>query len=139
MKSISIFISSIISSLLLLIFEYYSFSSISERERYYEYYEPFSSFLLYTAFQIPIYIILGIPVSYLFDFIWRKSGLTRDVVYYIIGLIFYTFIAILLPTILTREFHKDSVIFLGIIPVLTYFHVLFFMKIRLKTKDKTYG
>ncbi|MFC0236414.1 hypothetical protein [Fictibacillus phosphorivorans] len=128
MKTISVFMSALISSMLLVITEYFSFSSTAERTDYYEYYSPFSSFLLYTAFQIPFYIILGIPVTYLIDFICKKIDVKTKVRLYFVQLFLFTLVAFLLPIIARGEIAKETIVYFGLIPVLTYFHVLLIVR-----------
>jgi hypothetical protein len=122
-KIISVLVSAVISSLFLLLFEHFSFSTAAERAEYYEYYDPYSNFILYTVFQIPIYIILGLPVTYLIDFICKKLSVKTRVSLYFVQLFLFSVVAILLPNIVLRGFAIDTIVYFGVIPVLTYFHV----------------
>ncbi|OOE12569.1 hypothetical protein [Fictibacillus arsenicus] len=134
MKTISVIMSAIISSMLLVISEYFSFSTVAERADYYEYYSPFGSFLLYTAFQVPFYIILGIPVTYLIDFICKKIVVKNIVKLYFVRLFLFTLVAFLLPTVARGEIAIETIVYFGLIPVLTYFHVLLFVRKYLNCK-----
>jgi hypothetical protein len=128
MRTISVFWSGVISSIFLVIYEYFSFPTTAERVDYYEYYSPFGTFLILTAFQIPIYIIFGIPVTYLIDFICEKTGVETNVKLYFVRLFLFTLVAFLLPIIAIQDFAMDAILYFGLIPVLTYFHVLLLVK-----------
>ena len=79
-------------------------------------------------YSFPIYLVLGIPVSYLVD---ALSG-NRYGYSYSDKLIMYLLVCIILMYLLIR---KEDIFTLGpvimvIVPVMSYFHVLYFMKKR---------
>lgn len=84
--------------------------------------------LVVGIYSFPIYLVLGIPVSYIVD---ALSG-NRYGYSYLDKLIMYTIVCILLMYLLVR---KEDIFTLGpvimvIVPVMSYFHVLYFMKKR---------
>lgn len=80
------------------------------------------------VYSFPIYLVLGIPVSCLVD---ALSG-NRYGYSYLDKLIMYLLVCIILMYLLVR---KEDIFTLGpvimvIVPVMSYFHVLYFMKKR---------
>jgi hypothetical protein len=82
------------------------------------------SFVLLFLFQFIIYVIIGIPVSLIIDSISNQQKMN-----YITSLVLYIIVAFIFPLFLTKFiFTWESFIYLGVIPVLTFFHVLYLIE-----------
>jgi hypothetical protein len=85
------------------------------------------SIIILTIYQIPFYLIIGIPVTYIIDFGTKKFFLsTSTFVKYFIKLIGYTLSAFAL-SVWFFEFEADKLASF-LIPVYTYFHILLLLK-----------
>lgn len=87
-----------------------------------------SGLFIVGLYSFPVYLVLGIPVSYLVDFLSVNSRNYS----YLDKLIMYMLVCIILVYLLV---HKEDIFTLGpvmmiIVPVMSYFHVLYFMKNR---------
>ncbi|MGF3105768.1 hypothetical protein [Rossellomorea sp. DUT-2] len=83
--------------------------------------------LVVALYEIPIYIFLGIPVTYLIDFLILKfSPHSHRLKQYLYQLIGYSIAALILSGYLIHDDY-DFTLF---IPVLTYFHILWFLRGR---------
>ena len=87
-----------------------------------------SGLFIVGLYSFPVYLVLGIPVSYLVDFLSVNSHNYS----YLDKLIMYMLVCIILVYLLV---HKEDIFTLGpvmmiIVPVMSYFHVLYFMKNR---------
>ncbi|MEZ0480383.1 hypothetical protein [Planococcus sp. SSTMD024] len=86
------------------------------------------SLLVVGLYSLPVYIVLGIPVSYLVDFL---SINTRGYSYWD-KLIMYILVCIILIYLFVPNENIFTLgpVMLVIVPVMSYFHVLYFMKNR---------
>ncbi|ALS74095.1 hypothetical protein AUC31_01970 [Planococcus rifietoensis] len=84
--------------------------------------------LVVGLYSFPVYLILGIPVSYLVDFL---SVNTRGYSY-LDKLIMYMLVCIILIYLLDdmENIFSLAPVMLVIVPVMSYFHVLYFLKNR---------
>lgn len=124
---LAILIASPLSSLIGIIYGYFSMNE-SLREEQLKYSSPFSNFILVAIGSIPIYIIIGIPVTLIIDLLTKKTGVTTTYKVYFMQLFLYSFSAIGLSSILvSNELGAYGFILLF---VLTYFHVLFYLRLR---------
>ncbi|MGM0898078.1 MAG: hypothetical protein ACQEV0_09265 [Bacillota bacterium] len=87
--------------------------------------------LLFVGFySLPVYLFLGIPVSYLVDYISKKLKPNSLAYSYVDKLILYGVVCVIMLSLFVRKEDLFSVgpYMLIVIPVLTYFHVLYFLK-----------
>lgn len=90
-------------------------------------------FIFAYIFAWPVYLVLGIPVSYLVDYLTGKTNIKTIKKIYCFKLVSYLFICILLLLFLY------NVEFMGglqliVIPVLIGFHVLYLLRREFKAK-----
>lgn len=83
-------------------------------------------FLLFFIFAWPVYLFLGIPVSYLVDYVTSKTNIKTINKIYCFKLTLYLFISILLLLLL---YNVEFIVGLQLIvlPVLIWFHVLYLL------------
>jgi hypothetical protein len=126
---LSIIIASPISALLF----FSSYLFLLEDPGFNEYAPFWGGVFAYSFFQIPFYVVIGIPVTLLIDFatIYRKH--TSLKIIYLFQFVLYTISGLLIISLLSLENGFDVEAVLLIIPVLTYFHILFFLRKHIPT------
>jgi hypothetical protein len=120
-------ISAPLLSLFLILIEIYVYPP-NNPEEYYKYWPLWGRFEIETMIQLLIYFVLGIPTSLLIDYLYNKIGVRSAIRLYFIKLLLYTLVAVSLGSMLAYENSFEAILQLGIIPVLTYFHVLFLIR-----------
>ncbi|WP_427036589.1 hypothetical protein [Cytobacillus pseudoceanisediminis] len=87
-----------------------------------------------STFSIPVYIILGIPVTLIIDALNSNTKVPFGFKSYLIQLLLYTLSAIAV-NLLVPSYSRNVVSFITFsIPVYTYFHVLFYLRKRKAVK-----
>lgn len=92
-----------------------------------------SNFILAYIYVWPVYLVLGIPVSYLVDYLTGKTNIKTIKKIYCFKLASYIFICILL-LLLLYEVEFMAGLQLIVIPVLIGFHVLYLLRREFKAK-----
>ncbi|PKR86807.1 hypothetical protein [Heyndrickxia camelliae] len=130
-RILCVFISSLIFSVLLFVIGYINEPSPVPPEPGVVDMTPpvLSTFLVIQLYAIPIFLILGIPVSYLIDSICKLINLKTNILIYLFKLLLYCIAATIIYKTLFNDF------FLSFLPVLTYFHVLLFLEKFLTRKS----
>lgn len=124
---LAILISAPLSSFIGVVIDYLSMTE-SLREEYYKYNSLDWDLVAVAFFSIPVYLIIGIPVTLIIDFLTKKIGLITTFKKYLLQLLLYSLSAIGLASIIfSNEFEVYGFIALF---VLTYFHVLFYLRLR---------
>jgi len=130
-RILCVFISSLIFSVLLFVIGYINEPSPVPPEPGVVDMTPpvLSTFLVIQLYAIPIFLILGIPVSYLIDSICKLINFKTNILIYLFKLLLYCIAATIIYKTLFNDF------FLSFLPVLTYFHVLLFLEKFLTRKS----
>ncbi len=88
-----------------------------------------------STFSIPVYIILGIPVTLIIDALNSKTKVPFGFNSYLIQLLLFTLSAIAV-NLLVPSYSRNVVSFITFsIPVYTYFHILFYLRKRKVAKS----
>jgi hypothetical protein len=121
---LAIILSSPLASLLSAVVSHYMAVPESLQEDYYQYAPFMAGVYVVSIFFIPFYIVLGIPVTYLIDFVTKKFFFSTSALKkYFIKLIGYTMAAFVLS-----GFEADWFKTL-LIPIYTYFHMLLLLRV----------
>ncbi|RAZ77714.1 hypothetical protein DP120_09535 [Planococcus halotolerans] len=90
-------------------------------------------FMLLFIFAWRVYLFLGIPVSYLVDYLTGKANIKTIKKIYCFKLVLYLFISLLLLLLL---YNVEFIVGLQliVIPVLIWFHVLYLLRREFKEK-----
>lgn len=101
--------------------------------------EALESVLLMTMFTIPVYIVIGIPVSYGVDYVAKRMHSPSQVQAYLVKLTLYVMVAVFMILLtFERGSALDLVPISGIIgPVLIGFHALFLIRREYRAKGAT--
>ncbi|HZH59534.1 MAG TPA: hypothetical protein VEY70_08170 [Metabacillus sp.] len=124
---LAILIAAPLSSLISVIIDYFSMTE-SLREEYYEYNHPFGDFAVVAIGSIPVYLIIGIPVTLIIDLLTKKIGVTTTYKVYLLKFFLYSLSSIGLASLLPSN-EIEAYGFIALF-VLTYFHVLFYLRLR---------
>jgi hypothetical protein len=82
--------------------------------------EILKSYISFILYLTVIFFILGLVMYKVIDFISERNRINP----YFIGLPLYTLIALLFPFFTFAEINLENIIGLGLLPVLTFFHIL---------------
>ena len=93
----------------------------------------FGQFLFVAVYAFPVYLFVGIPVSYLVDYISNKLSRRFRLNSYFLKLSIYGLVCIIMIFLFinNEELFSLTPVLLIIVPVLTYFHILYFLRKRL--------
>ena len=93
----------------------------------------FMPLLLVAVYALPVYLFVGIPVSYLIDYISNKLSRRFRSNSYFLKLSIYGLVCIIMIFLFinNEELFSLTPVLLIIVPVLTYFHILYFLRKRL--------
>jgi hypothetical protein len=100
----------------------------NDKREYYQYYSFGGDIFSMALYEIPIYIIVGIPVTFLIEFIIRKYTLPQPNRSYLFQLFMYVVAAGIFGSYLFLGSHEIEIFLVVLIAVLTYFHILVIFK-----------
>ncbi|MFZ7942738.1 hypothetical protein [Neobacillus sp. 19] len=100
----------------------------NDKREYYQYYSFGGDVFSIALYEIPIYIIVGIPVTFLIDFIIKKFKLNQSSRVYLIQLFMYMVAAGFFGSYLFLGSHNIEIFLVVLIAVLTYFHILVYFR-----------
>lgn len=100
---------------------------------------PLAEWYVIATFAFPVYLLLGIPVSYVVDYISKKLNKRFTVKVYLLKLTLYLVVCVVLISLVTYREQLFTLfpVHLIIVPVLTGFHALYFLEKSFKNKRKT--
>jgi hypothetical protein len=100
----------------------------NDKREYYQYYSFGGDVFSMALYEIPIYIVVGIPVTFLIDFIIKKFTLTQPNRSYLFQLFMYVVASGFLGLYLFLASHNIEIFLVVLIAVLTYFHILVYFR-----------
>ncbi len=105
---------------------------VTAQESYYEYWTFWGGVFIVAIYQVPIYIIVGIPVTLLIDWIIKDTKSNSNEKTYFPQLLLYTLSALALGSYLFLLSNSIESLIVVVIAVYTYFHILFLLRTRFK-------
>ncbi|WP_102264489.1 hypothetical protein [Mesobacillus jeotgali] len=115
------------SAALITFYGYLTFGA-SQETGYYGYNPYLDTILVLTIYQIPFYLILGIPTTLLIDLIIKEGKINKYP--YILQFVLYSISAIIVSSTMFTIEYQGWLVF-GI-AVHTYFHILYFLRRLMK-------
>lgn len=105
---------------------------VTAGESYYEYWTFWGGVYIFAIYQVPIYIIIGIPVTLLIDRVIKDTKSNINEKTYFLQLLLYTLSALSLGLYLFLMSNSIQSLIVVAIAVYTYFHILFLLRTRSK-------
>ncbi|MGG4266426.1 hypothetical protein [Peribacillus simplex] len=87
-----------------------------------------STLVAITLYQIPIYLVVGIPVTLIIDFLTKLLGLKKNSKVYLFQFLLYS-TSVMVPAYILGANNIWNYLLVGI-PVHTYFLLLFWLRLR---------
>ncbi len=92
------------------------------------------SVIIVALYEVPIYIVVGIPVTLLIDFVLKLPVASNTNKLYLFQFLLYSlaaaFFGLYLYFTVNENWNNVGLFILSIIAVYTYFHILFFLRKR---------
>lgn len=101
---------------------------VTARESYYEYWSFWGNVITVAIYQIPIYILVGIPVSLLIDWVIKDTKSNSNVKTYFLQLLMYSLSALVLGLYLFSISNNIESLIAITISVYTYFYILLLLR-----------
>jgi hypothetical protein len=106
---------------------------MSDNFSYNEHWSFLSSLIIVAVYEVPIYIVVGIPVTLLIDFVLKLKKLPSIKKLYLFQFLLYSLSAIFFWIYFiteNRNVENVEILILIVIAVHTYFHILFYLRKR---------
>lgn len=94
-----------------------------------------SSFLLgviiFTIYEVPIYIVVGLPVTLLIDFVLKLTGVSNSKNKYLYQFLLYSLVTVVLGLYLysvNENWNNTVLVIISTVAIYTYFHILYFLR-----------
>jgi hypothetical protein len=128
---ISIFIAAPLSSLSFNIILHLMALPESLHKDYYEYWPFLGSVLIVALYELPIYIVVAIPITLLIDFVLKLTKITNTKKSYLFQFFLYSLSATVFGALLASAVYINKGIFVPVtIAVHIYFHILYYLRKR---------
>lgn len=92
------------------------------------------SVIIVVIYEVPIYFVVGLPVTLLIDFVLKLTGASKTKNVYLFQLLLYSLVAAFFGLYLyftgNENWNNVAMAILALIAVYTYSHILFFLRKR---------